>query len=137
MIGYNRTNRNIRDRIIFLGSEIDSDFANLILAQLLFLEAEDPAKDIYMYISCSGGSVSEGMVIFDTMKLIKPDVYTVCAGVAIGMGAFLLSAGTKGKRMSFPRSYIKICKPEARQGQLTDTERKRVFEKSERGIKLR
>jgi ATP-dependent Clp protease, protease subunit len=99
--------RLLRDRIIFLGSQVDSDLANLIVAQLLFLEAEDPEKDIYVYINSPGGSVSAGMGIFDTMNQIRPDVCTVCMGFAASMGAFLLSAGAKGKRMSLPSSKIK------------------------------
>ena len=98
-----------------------SDLANLIGAQLLFLEAEDPEKDIYLYINSPGGSVSAGMGIFDTMNQIRPDVCTVCMGFAGGMGAFLLSAGAKGKRMSLPSSQIMIRKPTgSAQGQATD-----------------
>ncbi len=113
--------RLLRDRIIFLGSQVDSDVANLIVAQLLFLEAEDPEKDIYVYINSPGGSVSAGMGIFDTMNQIRPDVCTVCMGFAASMGAFLLSAGTKGKRMSLPSSRIMIHQPlGGAQGQATD-----------------
>jgi ATP-dependent Clp protease, protease subunit len=113
--------RLLRDRIIFLGSQVDSDLANLIVAQLLFLEAEDPEKDIYVYINSPGGSVSAGMGIFDTMNQIRPDVCTVCMGFAASMGAFLLSAGTKGKRMSLPSSRIMIHQPlGGAQGQATD-----------------
>lgn len=100
--------RLLRDRIIFLGGEVTSDLANLIVAQLLFLEAEDPEKDIYLYINSPGGSVSAGMGIFDTMNQIRPDVCTVCMGFAGGMGGFLLSAGQKGKRMSLPAARIMI-----------------------------
>ena len=104
--------RLLRDRIIFLGSQVDSDLANLIVAQLLFLEAEDPEKDIYVYINSPGGSVSAG---------IRPDVCTVCMGFAASMGAFLLSAGAKGKRMSLPSSRIMIHQPlGGAQGQATD-----------------
>jgi ATP-dependent Clp protease, protease subunit len=113
--------RLLRDRIIFLGSQVDSDLANLIVAQLLFLEAEDPEKDIYVYINSPGGSVSAGMGIFDTMNQIRPDVCTVCMGFAASMGAFLLSAGAKGKRMSLPSSRIMIHQPlGGAQGQATD-----------------
>jgi ATP-dependent Clp protease, protease subunit len=113
--------RLLRDRIIFLGSQVDSDLANLIVAQLLFLEAEDPEKDIYLYINSPGGSVSAGMGIFDTMNQIRPDVCTVCMGFAASMGAFLLSAGEKGKRMSLPSSRIMIHQPlGGAQGQATD-----------------
>ena len=113
--------RLLRDRIIFLGSQVDSDLANLIVAQLLFLEAEDPEKDIQLYINSPGGSVSAGMGIFDTMNQIRPDVCTVCMGFAASMGAFLLSAGAKGKRMSLPSSRIMIHQPlGGAQGQATD-----------------
>jgi ATP-dependent Clp protease, protease subunit len=113
--------RLLRDRIIFLGDQVTSDLANLIVAQLLFLEAEDPEKDIYVYINSPGGSVSAGMGIFDTMNQIRPDVCTVCMGFAASMGAFLLSAGAKGKRMSLPSSRIMIHQPlGGAQGQATD-----------------
>ena len=98
----------LKERIIFLGS-LDSNTANSIAAQLLFLESEDSEKDIYLYINCPGGSVSAGMVIFDTMNKIRPDVCTVCVGLAGGMGGFLLSAGAKGKRMSLPSSRMMLC----------------------------
>ncbi|MBW4679162.1 MAG: ATP-dependent Clp endopeptidase proteolytic subunit ClpP [Microcoleus vaginatus WJT46-NPBG5] len=115
--------RLLRERIIFLGSQIDSDLANLIVAQLLFLEAEDPEKDIYLYINSPGGSVTAGMGIFDTMNHIRSDVSTICVGLAASMGAFLLSAGTKGKRMSLPHSRIMIHQPlGGAQGQATDIE---------------
>jgi ATP-dependent Clp protease, protease subunit len=115
--------RLLRDRIIFLGQAIDSNVANLIVAQLLFLDAEDPEKDIYMYINSPGGSVTAGMGIFDTMKYIRSDVVTICTGLAASMGAFLLSAGTKGKRMSLPHSRIMIHQPlGGAQGQATDIE---------------
>ena len=103
--------RLLRDRIIFLGDQVTSDLANLIVAQLLFLEAEDPEKDIYLYINSPGGSVSAGMGIFDTMNQIRPDVCTVCMGFAASMGAFLLSAGQKGKRMSLPTGEMVLNKP--------------------------
>jgi ATP-dependent Clp protease, protease subunit len=113
--------RLLRDRIIFLGDQVTSDLANLIVAQLLFLEAEDPEKDIYLYINSPGGSVSAGMGIFDTMNQIRPDVCTVCMGFAASMGAFLLSAGAQGKRMSLPSSRIMIHQPlGGAQGQATD-----------------
>jgi ATP-dependent Clp protease protease subunit len=115
--------RLLRERIIFLGQEINSELANIIVAQLLFLDAEDPEKDIYLYINSPGGSVTAGMGIFDTMKHIRPDVSTICVGLAASMGAFLLSAGTKGKRMSLPHSRIMIHQPlGGAQGQATDIE---------------
>ena len=115
--------RLLRERIVFLGSAIDSDTANLVVAQLLFLESEDPDKDIYLYINSPGGSVSAGMGIYDTIKQIRPQVSTICVGFAASMGAFLLSAGTKGKRMSLPHSRIMIHQPlGGAQGQATDIE---------------
>lgn len=115
--------RLLRDRIVFLGSAIDSDVANLIVAQLLLLDAEDPEKDIYLYINSPGGSVTAGMGIYDTMKHIRADVSTICLGLAASMGAFLLSAGTKGKRVSLPHSRIMIHQPlGGAQGQATDIE---------------
>ncbi|MGL5134260.1 MAG: ATP-dependent Clp protease proteolytic subunit, partial [Planktothrix sp.] len=103
--------RLLRDRIIFLGQQVTADLANLIVAQMLFLDAEDPEKDIYLYINSPGGSVSAGLGIFDTMNHIRPDVSTICLGLAASMGAFLLSAGAKGKRMSLPHSRIMIHQP--------------------------
>jgi ATP-dependent Clp protease protease subunit len=115
--------RLLRERIVFLGQQIDSDLANLVVAQLLFLDAEDPEKDIYLYINSPGGSVTAGMGIYDTMKHIRPDVSTICVGLAASMGAFLLSAGTKGKRMSLPHSRIMIHQPlGGAQGQAVDIE---------------
>ncbi|HEY9660856.1 MAG TPA: ATP-dependent Clp endopeptidase proteolytic subunit ClpP [Allocoleopsis sp.] len=115
--------RLLRERIIFLGQPVDSDLANLIVAQMLFLEAEDPEKDIYLYINSPGGSVMAGLGIFDTMNHIRPDVCTICVGLAASMGAFLLSAGAKGKRMSLPHSRIMIHQPlGGAQGQATDIE---------------
>ncbi|MCG6137429.1 MAG: ATP-dependent Clp endopeptidase proteolytic subunit ClpP [Nostoc sp. LLA-1] len=115
--------RLLRERIIFLGQQVDSNLANLIVAQLLFLDAEDSEKDIYMYINSPGGSVMAGMGIFDTMNHIRPDVCTICTGLAASMGAFLLSAGAKGKRMSLPHSRIMIHQPlGGAQGQATDIE---------------
>ena len=103
--------RLLRERIIFLGEAVTSDSANRIVAQMLFLEAEDPEKDIYLYINSPGGSVYDGLGIFDTMQHIKPDVHTVCVGLAASMGAFLLCAGTKGKRSSLQHSRIMIHQP--------------------------
>lgn len=115
--------RLLRERIVFLGQQVDSDLANLIVAQMLFLEAEDPEKDIYLYINSPGGSVVAGLGIFDTMKHIRPDVCTICVGLAASMGAFLLSAGAKGKRMSLPNSRIMIHQPlGGAQGQAADIE---------------
>ena len=115
--------RLLRERIIFMGSEINSEVANLVVAQLLFLDSEDPEKDIYLYVNSPGGSVSAGMGIYDTIKQIRPDVCTICVGFAASMGAFLLSAGTKGKRMSLPHSRIMIHQPlGGAQGQATDIE---------------
>lgn len=115
--------RLLRERIVFLGQEINAEVANLVVAQLLFLEAEDPEKDIYLYINSPGGSVSAGMGIFDTMKHIRADVSTICLGLAASMGAFLLSAGKKGKRLSLPHSRIMIHQPlGGAQGQATDIE---------------
>lgn len=103
--------RLLRERIIFLGEPVTSDSANRVVAQLLFLEAEDPEKDIFLYINSPGGSVYDGLGIFDTMQHIKPDVQTVCIGLAASMGAFLLAAGTKGKRSSLTHSRIMIHQP--------------------------
>ncbi|MGG6237256.1 ATP-dependent Clp endopeptidase proteolytic subunit ClpP [Nodosilinea sp. AN01ver1] len=115
--------RLLRERIIFLGQEVTADSANLIVAQMLFLEAEDPEKDIYLYINSPGGSVSAGLGIYDTMKHIRPQVCTICLGLAASMGAFLLTAGEKGKRMSLPNSRIMIHQPlGGAQGQATDIE---------------
>ncbi|MGB3138155.1 MAG: ATP-dependent Clp endopeptidase proteolytic subunit ClpP [Nodosilinea sp.] len=115
--------RLLRERIIFLGQEVTADSANLIVAQMLFLEAEDPEKDIYLYINSPGGSVSAGLGIYDTMNHIGPQVCTICVGLAASMGAFLLTAGEKGKRMSLPNSRIMIHQPlGGAQGQATDIE---------------
>ncbi len=115
--------RLLRERIVFLGQQVTDEIANLVVAQLLFLEAEDPEKDIYLYINSPGGSVSAGMGMFDTMNQIRPDVCTICIGLAASMGAFLLSAGEKGKRMSLPNSRIMIHQPlGGAQGQATDLE---------------
>ena len=115
--------RLLRERIVFLGQQVTAESSNLIVAQMLFLEAEDPEKDIYLYINSPGGSVYDGLGIFDTMNHIKPDVSTICVGLAASMGAFLLTAGTKGKRMSLPNSRIMIHQPlGGAQGQATDIE---------------
>ncbi|NJO78986.1 MAG: ATP-dependent Clp endopeptidase proteolytic subunit ClpP [Cyanobacteria bacterium RM1_2_2] len=115
--------RLLRERIIFLSEAVDSDMANRIVAQMLFLEAEDPEKDIYLYINSPGGSVTAGLGIYDTMNHIRPDVCTICYGLAASMGAFLLSAGEKGKRMSLPHSRIMIHQPSGgAQGQAADIE---------------
>jgi ATP-dependent Clp protease protease subunit len=120
---YDIYSRLLKDRIILLGTPIDDHVANLIVAQLLFLEAEDPEKDIYMYINSPGGVVTAGLAIYDTMNYIKPDVVTICMGQAASMGAFLLSAGTKGKRYSLPNARIMIHQPLGGfQGQATDIE---------------
>lgn len=103
--------RLLKDRIIFIGEEIDEHMASLVVAQLLFLESEDSEKDISIYINSPGGSVSAGMAIFDTMKYVKPDVSTICVGMAASMGAFLLAAGKKGKRYALPNSEIMIHQP--------------------------
>lgn len=120
---YDIYSRLLKDRIIFLGTEINDNVANAIVAQLLFLEAEDPEKDITMYINSPGGVVTSGMAIYDTMNYIKPDVQTVCIGQAASMGAFLLSAGAKGKRFALPNSRVMIHQPlGGAQGQATDIE---------------
>jgi len=118
---YDIFSRLLKDRIIFLGSVIDDNVANLVIAQMLFLEAEDPDKDIYLYINSPGGSVTAGMAIYDTMQYIRCDVTTICVGLAASMGAFLLAAGAKGKRYCLPNSEIMIHQPSAgAQGQATD-----------------
>ena len=118
---YDIYSRLLKDRIVFLGGEIDDDVANTVVAQLLFLEMEDPKADISMYINSPGGSVTAGMAIFDTMRYIKPSVRTVCIGMAASMGAFLLMAGEKGKRLALPNSEIMIHQPlGGARGQATD-----------------
>ena len=118
---YDIYSRLLKDRIIFLGEEVNDVSANLIVAQLLFLESEDPGKDIHMYINSPGGSVSAGLAIYDTMQYIKCDVSTICIGMAASMGAFLLAGGTKGKRMALPNSEIMIHQPSGgAQGQATE-----------------
>lgn len=108
---YDIYSRLLKDRIIFLGEEINDITANLVVAQLLFLEGEDPDKDISLYINSPGGSITSGFAIFDTMQYIKPDVSTICVGMAASMGAFLLAAGAKGKRFALPNSEIMIHQP--------------------------
>ena len=118
---YDIFSRLLKDRIIFLSGEIDDVVANLVVAQLIFLEAEDPDKDIYLYINSPGGSITAGMAIFDTMQDIKCDVSTICIGMAASMGAFLMAAGQKGKRKALPNSEIMIHQPlGGAQGQATD-----------------
>ena len=118
---YDIFSRLLNDRIIFLGEEVNDTTASLVVAQLLYLEAQDPDKDIQMYINSPGGSVTAGMAIYDTMQYIKCDVSTICVGMAASMGAFLLSAGTKGKRLALPNAEIMIHQPSAgTQGQVTD-----------------
>ena len=118
---YDIYSRLLKDRIIFLGEEVNDVSANLIVAQLLFLEAEDPSKDIQLYINSPGGSVTAGMAIYDTMQYIKCDVSTICLGMAASMGAFLLSSGAKGKRYALPNSRIMIHQPSGgAQGQATE-----------------
>lgn len=120
---YDIYSRLLRERVIFLVGPIDDHTANLVVAQLLFLESENPDKDISLYINSPGGSVSAGMAIFDTMQFIKPDVSTLCIGLAASMGAFLLAAGAKGKRYSLPNSRVMIHQPlGGAQGQATDIE---------------
>lgn len=118
---YDIFSRLLKDRIIFIGSPIDDVDANLVIAQILFLEAEDPDKDIHVYINCPGGAVTAGLAIYDTMQYIKPHVETICMGQAASMGALLLAAGTKGKRFSLPHARIMIHQPLGGvQGQATD-----------------
>ncbi len=118
---YDIYSRLLKDRIIFLGAPIDDVFANLIIAQLLFLEAEDPEKDINLYINSPGGSVTAGLGIYDTMQYVKPPINTICLGQAASMGAFLLTAGTKGKRFALPNARVMIHQPMGGfQGQATE-----------------
>ena len=115
--------RLLRDRIVFLGQAIDDDVANLVIAQLLFLEAEDPEKDISLYINSPGGSVTSGLAIYDTMRYVRPEVTTICLGQAASMAAWLLASGAKGKRMALPNSRIMIHQPMGGvQGQASDIE---------------
>ena len=118
---YDIYSRLLKDRIIFLGEEVNDTSASLVVAQLLFLESEDPGKDIHLYINSPGGSVTSGMAIYDTMQYIKCDVSTICIGMAASMGAFLLSGGAKGKRMALPNAEIMIHQPSGgAQGQATE-----------------
>ena len=118
---YDIFSRLLNDRIIFLGEEVNATTSALVVAQLLYLEAQDPDKDISFYINSPGGSVTDGMAIYDTMQYIKCDVSTICVGMAASMGAFLLAAGTKGKRIALPNAEIMIHQPSAgTQGQITD-----------------
>lgn len=130
---YDIFSRLLKDRIVFLGDEINDTTASLVVAQLLFLEAEDPDKDIWLYINSPGGSITAGFAIYDTMQYIKPDVVTMCVGMAASMGAFLLAAGAKGKRFALPNSEIMIHQPlGGTQGQATD-----IKIHAERIIKMR
>ena len=118
---YDIFSRLLNDRIVFLGEEVNATTASLVVAQLLYLEAQDPDKDIQFYINSPGGSVTDGMAIYDTMQYIKCDVSTICVGMAASMGAFLLSSGAKGKRLALPNAEIMIHQPSAgTQGQITD-----------------
>lgn len=120
---YDIYSRLLKERIIFLGEEVNDVTASLVVAQLLFLESEDPDKDVHLYINSPGGSISAGMAIYDTMKFIKCDVSTICIGMAASMGAFLLAGGTKGKRMALPNAEIMIHQPlGGAQGQATEIE---------------
>lgn len=120
---YDIYSRLLKDRIIFLGGEVDDDTANIIVAQMLFLEADDPDRDIFLYINSPGGSVSAGLAIYDTMQYIKPDVSTICVGSAASMASVLLTAGAKGKRFALPHSQVMIHQPLGGvQGQATEIE---------------
>ena len=120
---YDIYSRLLKDRIIFLGTSVDDHMANVIIAQMLFLESDEPEQDIYLYVNSPGGQVSSGMAIYDTMQYIKPDVQTICIGQAASMSALLLAAGTKGKRFSLPHARIMIHQPSGGfQGQHTDIE---------------
>lgn len=120
---YDIYSRLLEDRIIFLGEEVNAASASVVVAQLLFLEAEDPSKDIHLYINSPGGEITSGMAIYDTMKYIKCDVSTICTGMAASMGAFLLAGGTKGKRLALPNAEIMIHQPSGgSQGQATEIE---------------
>jgi ATP-dependent Clp protease, protease subunit len=120
---YDIYSRLLRDRIIFLGGPVDDHVANIVIAQLLFLANEDPKKDIYLYINSPGGHVTSGLAIYDTMQFVKPDVSTICVGMAASMGAFLLAGGAKGKRFALPNSEVMIHQPSGgAEGQATDIE---------------
>ena len=132
---YDIFSRLLNDRIVMLSEEVNDTTASLIVAQLLFLEAQDPDKDIQFYINSPGGSITAGMAIYDTMQYIKPDVSTICFGMAASMGAFLLSSGAKGKRLALPNSEIMIHQPSGgSQGQATDIEiqAKRIIKMKEK-----
>ena len=136
---YDIYSRLLRERVIFLVGPVNDQTANLVVAQLLFLESENPDKDISLYINSPGGSVSAGLAIFDTMQFIKPDVSTLCVGMAASMGAFLLAAGARGKRFALPNSTIMIHQPSGGfQGQVSDIERhaQYVIDLKHRFIKL-
>ena len=136
---YDIYSRLLKDRIILLGTPINDQVANLVVAQLLFLAAEDPEKDIYLYINSPGGSISAGMAIYDTMQHVKPDVQTICVGLAASMGAFLLSAGARGKRFALPNSEVMIHQPlGGAEGQASDIEirAKRILRMRDRLNKL-
>lgn len=120
---YDIYSRLLKERIVFIGAPIDDTLASLVIAQLLFLEAEDPDKDIYLYVNSAGGIVTSGLAIYDTMQYIRPDVATICMGSALSLGALILTAGTKGKRSALPNSRIMIHQPLGGvQGQATDIE---------------
>jgi ATP-dependent Clp protease protease subunit len=120
---YDIYSRLLKDRIVFLGTPVDDDVANVIIAQILFLESDDPDKDISLYINSPGGSVSAGLAIYDTMQYVKPQVSTICVGLAASMGAFLLAGGAKGKRFALPNSRVMIHQPSGGAGgQATDIE---------------
>lgn len=136
---YDIYSRLLKDRIILLGSPVTDEVANLIVAKLLFLEAEDPEKDIHLYINSPGGSITAGMAIYDAMQYVKPDVSTICVGLAASMGAFLLAAGKKGKRFALPNSEVMIHQPlGGAQGQASDIEirAKRILRTRDRLNKL-
>ena len=120
---YDIFSRLLKERIVFIGGEIDGNVANLVIAQLLFLESEDPSKDIYIYINSPGGDIYSGLAIYDTMQYVRPEVATICTGIAASMAAILLAAGAKGKRSCLPYSRVMIHQPWGRaQGQATDIE---------------
>lgn len=136
---YDIFSRLLKDRIIMLSGEVNDSMASLAVAQMLFLQSEDPDKDIYLYINSPGGSITSGMAIYDTMRYIKPDVVTICVGMAASMGQFLLTAGTKGKRFALPNSEIMMHQPLGGfQGQATDIEihAKRILRTKEKMIEI-
>ena len=136
---YDIFSRLLKDRIIMLSGEVNDTMASLIVAQLLFLQSEDPDKDIYLYINSPGGSITSGMAIYDTMNYIKPDVVTICTGMAASMGQFLLTAGAKGKRYALPNSEIMMHQPlGGYQGQATDIEihARRILKTKEKMIQI-